>query len=97
MYSKVEQFYNKNQFIIRSDNTITFQSYNSTVAILKNGVLTLGSDWDYSRTTLKHLYKFFNDCVYVIKELEELDQKSNKKAYIQQLIDKGVILYDNNL
>lgn len=96
MYSKVEQFYNKNQFIIRSEDSITFQSYNSTIAMLKNGVLTLGSDWNYSTTTSKHLYKFINDYVY-IKELEELDQKSNKRAYIQKLIDSGIILYDSTI
>ena len=92
---KVENFYNKNQFIILGgDAKITFQSYNSIIAkIDKNGTLWLGSDWNYSKTTLKHLYLFIND---YFNELEDFTQKlfgyefnasKNKKAYIQKLID----------
>ena len=36
---KVEQFYNKNQFLIKGDNGTTFQSYESTIAnINKDGI-----------------------------------------------------------
>ena len=38
---KVEQFKVKNQFIIRGGNEITFQSYDSTIAVVDNGSITL--------------------------------------------------------
>lgn len=34
------------------------QSYNSLVAAYKNGKLYLGSRWDYSVTTVKHVCQF---------------------------------------
>ena len=37
------------------------------IAKIENGTLTLGIDWDYSKTTLKHLYLFIND--YLLKLL----------------------------
>lgn len=55
-----------NQFIIRDDNKIVFQSYNSIIAVIDNSKtgadrLTLGCDWDYSNTTMKYLNKFLRD------------------------------------
>lgn len=48
-----------NQFIVRTENGTFFQSYRSIVAKVDNlGVVTLGRDWDYSRTTLKYLMQF---------------------------------------
>lgn len=100
---KVEQFYNKNQFLIRGEGKIVFQSYNSIIAeIDKDGNLKLGKDWDYSNTTAKHLYLFLNDYVCLLKE--ELKQKiytlwkeNNKRKYLQNLIDNNIIDYDKNL
>ena len=67
---KVEQFYNKNQFIIfGGDAMVTFQSYNSIIANIDNrGTLNLGNDWDYSKTTLKHLYLFLDDYKYMTQD-----------------------------
>jgi hypothetical protein len=52
-----------NQFAFDSWEKSIFQSYNSVCAIIdrKNETLTLGKDWDYSKTTRKHLYAFFSD------------------------------------
>lgn len=100
---KVENFYNKNQFIIKGEGKTVFQSYQSEIAeINKNGDLTLGIDWDYSRTTLKHLYLFLNDYIVLfntnLKEyIKELQNKSNKKAYIQKLIDENIIKYNEKM
>ena len=51
-----------NQFVIFENDSITFQSYNSKVCKItnngKNLVVTFGRDWDYSRTTMKHLNEF---------------------------------------
>lgn len=98
---KVEQFYNKNQFLIRGDAGITFQSYDSTIAnIDSNGNLTLFRDWDYSKTTLKHLYLFLNDYVHRLKGNEATEKlkniicySKNKRKDIQELIDTKSIKY----
>lgn len=93
---KVEQLENKNQFIILGDDgKIEFQSYNSLIArIEKTGDLSLSSRWDYSRTTLKHLYifldrYFYNMDDFIQKELKNIlyGKCSNKRASIQKLID----------
>lgn len=96
---KVQQFYNKNQFIIYGgDAIVTLQSYNSIVAqINKQGTLIFGNDWDYSKTTLKHLYLFIEDekmflSDFIKKELEELQNAKNKKAFLQKLIDNDKII-----
>ena len=95
---KVEQFYNKNQFIIfGGDAMVTFQSYNSIIANIDNrGTLNLGNDWDYSKTTLKHLYLFLNDYKYMTQDytkklIDNILNAKNKKQYIQKLIDNDEI------
>lgn len=93
---KVKQLGNKNQFIILGDNgEIEFQSYDSRIAkINKSGSLELSSRWDYSKTTLKHLYIFLDKYFYNIDEFIQKELKSilyencrNKRASIQKLID----------
>lgn len=51
-----------NQFIIEDDNKVVFQSYDSMIAEIdyKSNTLTIGEDWDYSRTTGKYRNAFFN-------------------------------------
>lgn len=103
--AKVEQFYNKNQFIIRSNGEITFQSYDSTIAIIKkNGQLVFGRDWDYSKTTLKHLYLFLQDYKcniegYIYSKIFHggFDYSKNKRAFLQNLIDTKAIKYNASL
>lgn len=57
----------KNQFVIYEDNgDVMFQSYKSNCAELRDygefdKVLALGTNWDYSNTTLRHLCTFVND------------------------------------
>ena len=87
---------NKNQFVITGEGKTIFQSYNSTIAIYENGILTLGSDWDYSTTTSKHLYLFISDYVNN-PEIEEVNNKTNKRQYINKLIEKGTINYNEGL
>lgn len=97
---RVKQFYNKNQFIIEGENGVTFQSYDSTIAnINQQGELTLYTDWDYSHTTLKHLYLFLcnyrlrieNDTIRDI--IYNLGNSKNKKATLQQAINNNIINY----
>lgn len=96
---RVEQFYNKNQFIIKGGGGITFQSYDSTIANINNkGKLKLGKNWDYSKTTLKHLYLFLSDYKNLIENytysqifLKRFEYSKNKKAFLQNLINKKII------
>lgn len=98
---KVEQFENKNQFIIINDGKTYFQSYNSLIAVKyydydkgKN-ILRFGRDWDYSKTTLKHLYLFlqyYNWPIYLL-----IKDKQNKHKVLQQMICAGVIEYDEDM
>lgn len=99
---KVEQFYNKNQFVIfGGDAIVTFQSYQSTIANFeKNGNLNLFEDWDYSKTTLKHLYLFLNEYKYLASDftkklIDKVLKSNNKKQAIQKLIDDEIIFVTN--
>jgi hypothetical protein len=48
-----------NQFIIFDDGISYFQSYDSIIAVNRNGRIQLDSDkWDYSRTTAKYRNAF---------------------------------------
>ena len=96
---KVNQFHNKNQFHMTDGKTDVLQSYDSTVVIVnrytrENGShyneITLGKDWDYSRTTSKHVYMFLKEVAGV-----SFDYINNKKAHVEKLIDEGVIHYED--
>ena len=56
-----------NQFVITVGNSIAFQSYDSTIAIVDRDKKTvlIFPDWDYSRTTGKHRNIFFMDYAYI--------------------------------
>ena len=96
---KARQFYNKNQFIIeeREKNILVFQSYDSEIIKIENGLVWFGRNWDYSKTTLKHLYLFLNEYCPSIWELIQDNYKISYKNTIQLLIDKDVLNYDYNL
>ena len=99
---KVQQFYNKNQFIIYGDGLTIFQSYNSTIAIIKDKTLTFGKNWDYSNTTRKHLYLFLRDYDYYLNDdiynkIQEALYTKNIRKALQNLIDNKVIAYDDTL
>jgi hypothetical protein len=63
-----------NHCIIAMGSDTVFQSYNSIVAKCDNGKYTLGRDWDYSNTTLRHL------CADYIPSYIAYDKKSMLKA-----------------
>ena len=56
-----------NQFVLRGDNKIIFQSYDSTIAVVDHddNTVTIYPDWDYSVTTGKHRNIFFRDYAYI--------------------------------
>ena len=102
---KVRQLENKNQFLMEDEKQAIFQSYDSIIAIYdkENHILTFGCDWDYSRTTLKHLYIYLRDVIYydmtpeqkqdIIKAL----QSANTRKALQKLIDNKKINYESEL
>lgn len=86
---KIEQFKVKNQIMTIDDNGTAFlKSYDSMVCrIDKQGNITLGRDWDYSKTTSKYVGWF----------IEEITgQKMNKKT-LEKLIEQNNILIDETL
>lgn len=95
---RVAQFYNKNQFIYEDDKKVIFQSYDSIIAIYdkKKVCLTLGRDWDYSKTTKKHLYLFIYDFVRVYP-ISSIAYEKNKTKAIKDLIKSKVIKYNKKL
>jgi hypothetical protein len=50
-----------NQFIIYGKDYILFQSYNSPIALKKDGKVYLFRDWDYSTTTGKYRNEFLGE------------------------------------
>lgn len=87
----------KNQFVITDEkrNTVTFQSYQSTICIVDNNggmgfdrVVTIGKDWNYSATTTKHFYSFLTQ--------QGLEILANKKA-IEEAIDRGYARLDQSV
>ena len=65
-----------NQFIIESDDSDTFQSYDSTIAKYSNNngdiLLEVGDDWDYSITTMRYFKQFLSGYGWGDKEWGEL-------------------------
>ena len=52
---RVNQFHVKNQFVIRDSGNQYLQSYDSIIVKKDiNGNITLGQNWDYSKTTGKY-------------------------------------------
>lgn len=52
-----------NQFLVEMVEKTYFQSYETIIAVKdnNNGKITLSQDWDYSKTTSKHLYIWLRD------------------------------------
>lgn len=53
-----------NQFIIKTKKATYFQSYDSVVCRLDGINIILSMNWDYSKTTMKHLYMFLRQYGY---------------------------------
>lgn len=100
---KVEQFLHSNQFHLyerKEDcNIDCLQSYNSLVVKIETNnknykkTIVLGRDWDYSKTTSAHVYQFLEQYGGIYIPYNE----TNKRKYIQKLIDNGEIVYDENM
>ncbi len=73
-----------NQFVINTSKATYFQSYNSVVCKLDGLNITLSTDWDYSNTTMKHLYMFLRQNGYYTL--------SSAKKLRKAIAEGGVIL-----
>ena len=78
-----------NQFVIETGKEYYFQSYSSLVVKVKfsehSWRLALGPDWDYSRTTMKHLHAFLReywDCSW-----------TGTADDLRKMIRKGLVKY----
>ena len=102
---KVKNLCNKNQFLMEDEKQAIFQSYDSIIAVYnkENHVLTFGCDWDYSKTTLKHLYIYLRDVIYYDMTQEQKQditnalRSTNTKKALQKLIDNKKINYESEL
>ena len=80
-----------NQFVIVENGKVAFQSYASRVCEIRgkgmgyDNVVVLGKDWDYSRTTMKHLVSFLRQ--------NKLGVLGSAKD-IREAIDRGHARYD---
>ena len=86
---------NINQCCLKGENYIAFQSYDSLIAVYKDGILTFGCNWDYSSTTLRYLYVWLNE-IYGTFE-DDFTKSKNKHVFLQNCIDSGKIKYDGGM
>ena len=69
-----------NQHILVTPEGRYFKSYDSICAFVSNdGTQYVSDHWDYSRTTLKYLRKFFNDH-YSTSDIQNLIKKGEIKT-----------------
>ncbi len=83
-----------NQFVITDGNTLTFQSYNSTIAVIdwNERTVKVGNDWNYSTTTAKYRNSFFDDNYFSdmkdTKSMNKIMKKVDERGYA--LVTKGI-------
>jgi len=58
-----------NQFIVYDNEKTYFQSYDSIIALIKNGIIYLDNYyWDYSTTTGKYRNAFLGENIHVTRD-----------------------------
>lgn len=88
-----------NQFVITGNGTTTFQSYNSTIAVIdwNEKTVKIGNDWNYSTTTGKYRNSFFDDNYFSdmrdTKGMNRIMKKVDKDGFA--LVTNG--LYNDEL
>ena len=84
-----------NQFVIWEDGSIYFQSYDSLVCVIDetNATITFGCDWNYSKTTMKHLNTFLSNYAYSDFKGAQIIRKAINDGHYKAYIIK----YDNNM
>ena len=82
-----------NQFIIENDcGTVTFQSYDSTIVTIVKphngelGIISIGEDWDSSRTTAKYRCAFMRE--------QGFSELASKRG-IERTLEGGYVVSDS--
>ena len=77
--AKVIESMANNQVVIEHEGKTIFQSYDSVIAIIGEGKISLSHHYDYSRTTMKYLKQFLG---HGIKETRERIESGEYKLDI---------------
>ena len=93
----------KNQFVITEGNIIAFQSYNSRICEIVrpccmgyDALVRFGRDWDYSRTTTKHLYSFLRQNGLEILASKQTIEEAIERGYARR--DEAIaVVYDETM
>lgn len=87
---------NKNSCEIEYNNSHKMlQSYKSIVAEFQNEELELFQDWDYSKSTIKHLLKWLINNKHSINCLKKIKDEEINTSLLKSLIKKGDIINGN--
>ena len=83
-----------NQFVIEGDGTTTFQSYNSTIAVIdwNEHTVKIGKDWNYSNTTGKYRNSFFDD-----NHFSDMKDTKSIKRVMKKVDENGYAYISNGL
>lgn len=83
-----------NQFVIEGDGTTTFQSYDSTIAVIdwNEHTVKIGEDWNYSNTTGKYRNSFFDD-----NRFSDIKDTKSMKKIMAEVDKNGFALTYNSL
>lgn len=81
-----------NQFEVYVDGVYYFYSYNSLCCVIENDEIIFWRDWDYSKTTSKHLYAFLNDHYIRLN-----NKKDVEKAIKDWQYNEYKIIYNEDL
>ena len=83
-----------NQFVITGDGTTTFQSYNSTIAVIdwNEHTVKIGEDWNYSNTTGKYRNAFFDD-----NRFSDMRDTTGIRKVMKKVDEDGFALVSNGL
>ena len=89
-----------NQFVIKTNEGVFFQSYNSTIAFVDADYnVTLGRYFDYSVTTSKYLNQFLKRYAGRAMHIMEKEIHSYKSFsdFLTKGIENGIIKYDEDM
>lgn len=81
---KVKSFMANNQAILIDGNKTIFQSYDSIIAIVNDGNVSLSKDYKYSKTTMKYVCRFFG-----VDSIKEIDERIERGEFLLDIDNKG--------
>ena len=74
----------KNQAILIDGNKTIFQSYDSVIAVVNDGNVSLSKDYKFSKTTIKYVCKFFG-----VDSISEIDSRIKSGDFFLDIDNKG--------